>query len=715
MGCKCSSRVAPVVIPAAIIPVKSTDRPGKPTHPTVEPADIDYDRLIDSILSSTQNGSTVKPKVADPDAFNRSFVLQRQQAIDNENYRSVVRSWNAQSLQDLASTIKAYARNKSMIDVHWIVFYWIASNITYDTVSYFSKNFGDQTAEVVFRTKKGVCAGYANLYKYLCDQLSMPCEIVGGYSKGYGFDQRAGAPTETDHAWNAVEIDQRWYLMESTWGAGILDAQQAFERTLNVYFFLPRPDEMIYHHLPENNRWQLLREPIGMDQYIRMPQLQVPYFELGLDLIYPRHQSHCDLLPDLPFALVLVRAPADVQLIASLKLNDVKVDGGHRVVFDRRRNIYCCYFAPVTVGEYKIMISGKRNPMKTDSYSGVIDLPFSVKQMPRNPISFPETWNVFHDLDLELISPKNTHMIVLDHGMTHASILLRAPKSVELMGRLGDSEKNQLEYGSEVYYDRHTDLWRCNFAPDRNERFQAMILAKRTADTTHSFMSAIAFKIEAKRLPMPALSYPKTWQSFYDLDLKIDAPRGRAAAVWPDNASFTEVRVQAPADVDISCRLEYNGTAVDNGALAQFDSGKQHWQLLFAPQRPGRHDIWIFARRHADKDSTSTSVAQLHLNVTRIRDPIQFPLTYTAFTANKCHIYEPLHGVLERGAKVRVHCAIPGATEIMLHVDSKSIKTNDYVDPILQTEIPVGSTDVAIYAKYAHTQNYDGLIRYSVR
>ena len=58
MGCKCSSRVAPVVVvPEPIISVKPTDQPDKqrkPTRPAVEPADIDYDRLIDSILR-TQN------------------------------------------------------------------------------------------------------------------------------------------------------------------------------------------------------------------------------------------------------------------------------------------------------------------------------------------------------------------------------------------------------------------------------------------------------------------------------------------------------------------------------------------------------------------------------------------------------------------------------------------------------------------------------------
>jgi transglutaminase/protease-like cytokinesis protein 3 len=171
-----------------------------------------------------------------------------------------------------------------------MIFYWITINIDYDTVAYFSKDYKDQSAEGVFRTRKSVCAGCANLYKYLSDQLQMPCEIVSGYSKGYGFDNQEEAPSETDHAWNAVEIDNHWYLMESTWGAGHLDERKQFNRELTTYYFLPRPTEMIYHHLPEDEKWQLLRTPIKVLQFMQIPKLRPIYFELNLQLIQPRNQ-----------------------------------------------------------------------------------------------------------------------------------------------------------------------------------------------------------------------------------------------------------------------------------------------------------------------------------------------------------------------------------------------------------------------------------------
>ena len=318
-------------------------------------------RTIDTVSEeSVVVDEFIDIEVADSQAFNQNIIQQRQQAVKNTSYRSVIESWQTNSLPQLAETIKTFSKGKSLVDRHWIIFYWVTLNIEYDTVAYFSKDYKDQSAEGVFRTKKGVCAGYANIYKYLCDHLQMPCEKVSGYSKGYGFDDREGAPTETDHAWNAVEIYSHWYLMESTWGAGHLNEQKMFTRELDSYYFLPRPNEMIYHHLPEDDKWQLLQTPIQMAQYMQMPQLRPLYFEYKLETIQPRNQCFVNLEKNEPFALVIMKTPTDIYLIADLKLHDQKVDGGHRVIFDKKKRHYCCYFAPANIGDHKITIYAKR-------------------------------------------------------------------------------------------------------------------------------------------------------------------------------------------------------------------------------------------------------------------------------------------------------------------------------------------------------------------
>ncbi|CAF3039980.1 unnamed protein product [Rotaria sp. Silwood2] len=690
--------------------------------------DSDDDNIEDDSILSHKNiaaddtviarlpGATdhVQIQVDDSQAFNESFIQQRQQAINNRSYQATIESWRPKSLQQLTETIKTFSKGKSLIDRHWIIFYWIACNIEYDTVSYFSGKYGDQTAEGVFRAQKGVCAGYANLYKYLCDQLEMPCEIVSGYAKGYGFESRTDAPSKTDHAWNVVQIDRHWYLMDSTWGAGHLDDAKEFKRELSSYYFLPRPNEMIYHHLPENEKWQLLRTPIKMTQYLQMPKLRQLYFDLQIELVSPRNQAHVDLLPGKSYALIFLRTPSDVRLIANLKLNNEKIEGGHYIMFDERKQLYRCYFAPLNIGKHTITFYGKRGDSDTDQYISALDFNLDVKQKPKNAVSFPKTWKEFSNLGLEVISPQNTHLIKLNNGAGHTQILIKTPENVELLGRLENEQKQKVKGGDQVYYNRRKNIWRCKFAPDRDGLFEALIMAKKKSDPG-SYTSAVAFKIEARQIPSSPISYPRTWAPFYDLGLKIEAPRNRSNAIWADNASYAEVLIQAPNDVQLSCDIKYNNVKIENGSLAQYNNDKKLWQLLFAPERTGLHELTVYAKRNNDNESSSRSVVQFDLDVNKLRRPMKFPLIYSQFQTKKCQIYTPLDGVLKKGSIVPIHCIVPGATEVNLTVDSQWLNSEGYTDPILQRQITVGSSDVVIYAKYGQKPNYDGLVKYIVQ
>ncbi|CAF4951812.1 unnamed protein product, partial [Rotaria socialis] len=79
------------------------------------------------------------------------------------------------------------------------------------------------------------------------------------------------------------------------------------------------------------------------------------------------------------------------------------------------------------------------------------------------------------------------------------------------------------------------------------------------------------------QIPLPPISYPYTWQHFYDFGLKIKAPAHRSNLIWAENASYAEVLIKAPDDVRLSGSIQYNRVAVENGSLAQFDNEKKLW------------------------------------------------------------------------------------------------------------------------------------------
>ena len=661
----------------------------------------------------TSGNDHVKIEVGDPQAFSHSFVIQRQKAIEDQSYHSAINSWHLTSLQQLTNAIKTLYTRKSLIDCYWIIFYWVAKNISYDTVAYFSKTYGDQTAEGVFRRRRGVCEGYVNLYKYLCDKVDLKCEIVSGYSKGYGFEISKGIPTETDHVWNAVEISGHWYLIESTWGSGYLNDEKSFVREFNPYYFLPRPNEMIYDHLPLDERWQLLRQSINMTQYMQMPKVWPTFFELNLELIYSCCRAHAFLIPSKSYALILIRTAPDVYLSATLKLNDIKIEGGSEVVYDVQQGIYCCFFAPASTGTHKIKIYAKRDSSDEDNCKSALEMILDIKKIPKNLVSFPKTWKLFYDLNLQVVSPLNTHMIKLKSGQNHAEIRIRAPVEVQLTGKLENINGKEIKGGYEVFFDQAIEVWRCYFAPDQDGTFEALVYARKKSDTDQ-YSSVISFKIVAKQIPVPPLSYPYTWPLFHELGLYIEAPRDCGILAWSDNVPYQEIRMNAPDHVDLSCRLEHDDIEVENGTLTQFDSTQRQWQLLFAPQQTGPHQLIVFARHQANKTSNSKAVVRFDVNVTHLQQSIKFPTIYSSFKTNQCRILEPLNGVLKQGAAVLMHCVIPGAIQVNLQVDSKWIQAEGYNDPILKRSVHIGSHEVTIYAKYGHTDTYKGLVKYFV-
>lgn len=144
------------------------------------------------------------------------------------------------------------------------VFYvWIAHNIAYDYQAYKSGNIPEQSPQAVLEQRKAVCQGYSELFYRLCKLNHIPCYVITGYSKGFGY--KPGKKfTQTDHAWNAVKLNGKWYLIDVTWAAGYLNANNAFVKQFNEAYFLTLPEKFIFKHLPADPMWQLLPNPIDI-------------------------------------------------------------------------------------------------------------------------------------------------------------------------------------------------------------------------------------------------------------------------------------------------------------------------------------------------------------------------------------------------------------------------------------------------------------------
>ena len=158
------------------------------------------------------------------------------------------------------------------------IYVWVANNITYDMISFQAGIYPDFHARAVLKNKSGVCEGYARLFNALCMEADVKCETIRGYSKGYGY-QPGSEFDVSNHAWNAVEIEGEWYLVDATWATTSVNTSKA-KRPINEKYFLATPADFLLDHLPEIKVWQLVESPVSLTE-----------FEQGVEAIKARLQS----------------------------------------------------------------------------------------------------------------------------------------------------------------------------------------------------------------------------------------------------------------------------------------------------------------------------------------------------------------------------------------------------------------------------------------
>jgi len=121
---------------------------------------------------------------------------------------------------------------------------------------------------------KGICEHYASLFCTLCDYAKIKSARVTGYARSGR--EIAGSDRKPEHAWNAVMIDNKWYLLDVTWAAGYINGNDAFIQQYNDYYFLTDPELMKMNHLPEDNKWLLTKSTFSLDEFYSFPLI---YFD----------------------------------------------------------------------------------------------------------------------------------------------------------------------------------------------------------------------------------------------------------------------------------------------------------------------------------------------------------------------------------------------------------------------------------------------------
>lgn len=156
-----------------------------------------------------------------------------------------------------------------------LIYRWITDRISYDEDVLFKGKKADQSVEAVLRDRKAVCEGYSSLFLALAKEAGIEAIKVKGVAKGVG-------SMVLLHAWNAIKIDGKWHLVDSTWGAGVTENNKWMKRYRD-YFFEIAPEKLVLSHSPTEPQWQLLPQPIAREEFQRWPKVSFHLPEYGID------------------------------------------------------------------------------------------------------------------------------------------------------------------------------------------------------------------------------------------------------------------------------------------------------------------------------------------------------------------------------------------------------------------------------------------------
>ncbi|CAD5115455.1 DgyrCDS4427 [Dimorphilus gyrociliatus] len=277
------------------------------------------------------------------------------------------------------------------------IFIWLCSK---DLGKFDFEGVGENTdtpENVLLKLKKGLTT-YAVVYSTLCKEAGLMCKTIVGYAKGANYvPGMKFNKTQCQHSWNAVFVDGVWRLVDCHWAARRLVGKQSanwdrIKYDLDEYYFMPNPSQLIFTHFPEENCWQLIDNPVTLEQFENLVAVKSAFFKYGLEIL-----SHVDAVIYFDETVQIEIGTTGQELQFQNTLN--KEDRKKTTRIER-----CCmhsvssevvrfFVRPLEVGTYHFTIFAREENIEKDKlYNEVCEYSLECKSISKGVKRFPPAY-----------------------------------------------------------------------------------------------------------------------------------------------------------------------------------------------------------------------------------------------------------------------------------------------------------------------------------
>ncbi|EFW99838.1 sh3 domain containing protein [Grosmannia clavigera kw1407] len=207
------------------------------------------------------------------------------------------------------------------------IFTWVAEKISWEEEY---EGTGAVDTRRVLQTKRGCAREYAVLVMEMCMAAGLLCEVVRGYLKAPGDLPELGIMPRSNHWWNTVVVDGEWRIMDCCVASpsfprrGQYSSGTSSGTTADGWWFLSRPSEACYTHIPEHHEQQHLCPAVAHEVLLNLPCAGPPYFRNGLRLA--DFNTALVRIEDLEMVQLRVEVPEEVELAAEVEVRSLARD-----------------------------------------------------------------------------------------------------------------------------------------------------------------------------------------------------------------------------------------------------------------------------------------------------------------------------------------------------------------------------------------------------
>ncbi|XP_022090398.1 uncharacterized protein LOC110979145 [Acanthaster planci] len=232
--------------------------------------------------------------------------------------------------------------------------------------------------DIIDDTPLGVLKGlyhkkitFSTLFMRMCRFVGLRCVEINGCAKNKAYNPgqyiTSNDPTY-QHTWNAVRIDGYWHFVDCNWGVSHIQGSVAFDPfrfEYDEHYFLADPDVIIRSHFPNDPAWQLLNQPLSLQDFNASVPLKPDFFKFGFVLL-----SHTSAVIGCPNGELDIRVQCPLGLILSTRLATLQ---GRRefsragVPYDQfdfihqvAENAMACYIRIPDPGDFYLTLYAKR-------------------------------------------------------------------------------------------------------------------------------------------------------------------------------------------------------------------------------------------------------------------------------------------------------------------------------------------------------------------